>query len=70
MRRHGFRPYPTGWVSLRLIAHVPLAGEVRRVAILPEEFGNGRRLLPEEVRVARSDHDRQGGPDWQAPRQK
>ena len=47
-----------GWIGRRLVAQVPLAGEVRGVTVLLEEFGDRRGLRAEVVLVARSNHDR------------
>ena len=46
------------WISRRLVAEVPLAREVRGVAVLLEELGDGRGFRAEVVFVARSHHDR------------
>jgi hypothetical protein len=45
------------WIGLRLVSHVPLAGEVSRVTVLLEEFSYGGRLLPDGVLIARCNHD-------------
>jgi hypothetical protein len=55
-----------GRVGHRLVAQVPLAGEARGVAILLEEFGNGRRLRPQIIFVTRSNHDGQRRTDGNA----
>jgi hypothetical protein len=36
---------------------MPLAGKVGSVSVLLKEFGNGRRLFPQAVFIARRDHD-------------
>src|SRR5262245_16447099 len=46
---------------------MPFTREVRRVAVLLEKLGDGRRLLAEKVLVARGYHDRQRGADGDAP---
>ena len=56
-----------GRVGLRLVAHMPLAGKIGRVAVLLEEFGDRRRLLREVVLVTRGDHDGERRTDWNAP---
>src|ERR1017187_6729602 len=53
-------------VGNRLVAHVPLAGEVGGVAVLLEEFGDGRGLRLEVVLVARGNHDRERGTNGNA----
>jgi len=39
------------WIAFRFVAEMPLAGKVRRVAVLLEEFGNRRGAFLEEVLV-------------------
>ena len=53
-------------IGLGLVAQMPFAGEVRRVAVLLKELGDRRRLLAQGVFVARRHHDRQGGADRNA----
>ena len=48
-----------GRIGVGLVAQVPLAGEVGRVAVLLEEFGDRRRFLVQGVRIAGGDHDRE-----------
>src|SRR5271167_3955937 len=48
-----------GWVSYRLVAKMPLAGEVGRIAVLLEELGDGWGLGAKVILVARGNHDRQ-----------
>ena len=55
-----------GRIGLGLVAQMPFAGEVRRVAVLLEELGDRRRLLAQAVFVARRHHDRQRGADRNA----
>src|SRR5580700_2181179 len=55
-----------GRISHRLVAQVPLTGEVRCVTILLEELGNGWSLGLEVVLVAGGNHDRQGRADGNA----
>src|SRR5215469_10010397 len=54
------------WIGYWLVAEVPLAGEVRRVAVLLKEFGNRWRLRTEVVLVARGNHDRKRRADGNA----
>ena len=54
-------------IGLGLVAQMPLAGEVRRIAVLLEELGDRRRLLAQGVLVARSDDDRESRADRNAP---
>src|SRR5215475_13895905 len=42
------------WVGLGLVAEMPLARKIRRVAVLLEEFGNGGRLLAQRILVTRA----------------
>ena len=56
-----------GRIGFGLIAHMPFAGKVRRIAVLLEELGNCRRLLPQEVLIIRGHHDRQRRADRIAP---
>ena len=51
-------------IGLRLVAHMPFAGEIGRVAVLLEEFGNRRRFLLQSVLVTRGNHNRERRPDW------
>ena len=46
-----------GRIGIRDVAEMPLAREVGGVAVLLEEFGDGRRFLAEIVLVAGGDHD-------------
>ena len=46
-------------IGVGLVAQVPFSGEVGRVAVLLEEFGNRRRFLLQGVRITGSDHDRE-----------
>ena len=57
-------------VRRRLVSEMPLARKVRRIAILPEKFRNGGRLLPQRVFIARSHHDRERRSDREAPSHK
>src|SRR5580704_1651436 len=57
-----------GRIGVGLVAQMPLAGEIRRVTILPEEFGDRRRLLSEPVLIARGNHDRERRADRNTPR--
>src|SRR6266478_9601034 len=54
-------------VGLGLVAEMPLAREVGRVAVLLEELRNGGCLLAKGVLVARRDDDRQRRADGNAP---
>jgi hypothetical protein len=56
-----------GRVGRRLVAEVPLARKVCRVAVLFEEFCDCRCLRAEEVLVARGNHDRQRRADRNTP---
>src|SRR5215467_5396625 len=57
-------------IGFGLVAHMPFAGKIRRVAVLSEEFGDRRRLCPEVVLVTWGDDDRQRRADRVAPGQK
>ena len=46
-------------IGVGLVAEMPLAGEVRRIAVFLEELGDRRRFLPQTVLIARSNHDRE-----------
>src|ERR1700744_5436085 len=56
-----------GRISHRLIAEVPFAGEIRRVAILLEELSDRRRLGPQIVFISRSHDDRECCTNRNAP---
>src|SRR5207248_9539871 len=54
-------------VGLGLVAEMPLAREVGRVAVFLEELGDGRGFLAQEVLITRRDDDRQRRADGNAP---
>src|SRR5206468_5235200 len=54
-------------VGLGLVAEMPLAREVGRVAVLLEELGDRRGFLAQEVLITRRDDDRQRRADGNAP---
>ena len=54
-------------VGIGLVAEMPLARKVRRIAILLEEFRDGGRLLAQCILVARGHHDRERRADRNAP---
>ena len=56
-----------GRISHRLVAHVPLAREVCRVAVLLKELSNGWGLGTKIILVSRGHHDRQCRPNRDPP---
>src|SRR5208283_4590502 len=54
-------------IGIGFVAHMPLTGEVRRVAVFLEKFGDRRRLLVEEVLVTRGNYDRERRADRNTP---
>ena len=54
-------------VELGLITQMPLAREIRAIAVLLEELGDRRRGLRQAVLVARHNHHREGRTDGDAP---
>ena len=54
-------------VELGLIAQMPLAREVRAIAVLLEELGDRRRGLRQAVLIAGHNHHREGRTDGDAP---
>src|SRR5208282_22341 len=54
-------------IGFGLVAEMPLAGKIGRIAVLLEELGDRRRLLAQEVRVGGRDNDRQRRADRNAP---
>src|SRR5260221_13930842 len=55
------------WVGIGLVAEMPFAREVCRVAVLLEEFGDRRCLLPKAVFIARGHYDRERRADRNTP---
>ena len=39
--------------GIGLVAQMPFSGEIRRVAVLLEKLGNGRRFFPQPVSIPR-----------------
>src|SRR5208337_4470571 len=54
-------------IGIGFVAHMPLTGEVRRVAVFLEKFGDRRRLLPDVVLVTRGNYDRERRADRNTP---
>src|SRR5262249_32215854 len=54
-------------IGFGLVAEMPLAGEIGRVTVVPEEFSDGRGLLAKEVLVAGGNDDGERRADRNAP---
>src|SRR5258708_38676286 len=54
-------------IGIGLVPQMPLAREIRRVAVFLEEFGDRRRFLPKAVLVARGNYDRERRADRDTP---